>query len=169
MNGSNAQETASEIINWLLSTALHVGTEFLAFIVLAAIVAAFGIYFGRDRILPLLAGLYAAIPLYQLFPFGADLLQDPLLAVALYIILALLVMTAFSGLSSLFPSQSGGLISLVILSALTAGMLIAISIQILPVENLYTFSTATKALFDSAITAYLWFIAPIVGIFFLSR
>lgn len=168
MNGS-LQDTFLDIINWIVSTALHVGTEFLAFVVLTAVVAGFGVYFGRDRILPLLAGLYTAIPLYQFFPFGADLLQNPLLAIALYLILALLVMIAFSGLSSLFPTQSGGLISLIILSAVTAGMLIAISIQILPVENIYTFSAATKALFDSAVTAYLWFVAPIIAVFFLSR
>ncbi|PIR85516.1 hypothetical protein COU15_00265 [Candidatus Kaiserbacteria bacterium CG10_big_fil_rev_8_21_14_0_10_45_20] len=153
----------------VLNFFIHFGSEFLAFIVLTAIVVAFTFYFGRERIAPLIAGLYIAIPLYQIFPYEEGILTTPLLQISFYLLIVVLTMVAFSGLSSVFPTSGGGLIGLVILSAITAGMVIAIAIHILPVESLYTFSGATKALFESSQAFFLWMVAPIVGVFFFSR
>lgn len=165
----NLEQSASGTIEWLLNTALHFGSEFFAFIVVAGLAGAFGVYFGRDRLVALLAGLYIAIPTFQFFPWGSDMLANPLIAIAFFALIAILTMLAFSGLSSFFPTSSGGFLSLLILSVLTAGLILFIAIKIIPVESIYTFSDATKALFDSSTASFLWFIAPVVGVFFLSR
>ena len=147
----------------------HFATDFFAFIVIAAVIAAFAFYLGRDRLVPLVAGLYAAIPLYQHFPWGASVIADPMVAVALFVGLTLIGLIAFSGLSAFVAGSSIGFIKLAILSALTAGLVIAVAIHILPVSSFYTFSAPTAALFASNQAFFLWLAAPLVGIFFLGR
>lgn len=143
-------------------------SDFFAFIIIAALVAAFAFYFGRDRIVPLLAGAYAAIPLYVAFPY-TEFLTTPLLHVALYILLLIIGMFAFSGLSAFIAGGSLGFIKLTILSGITAGMLIAVSIHILPVQDIYVFSPPTLALFSSTQALFLWFLAPLVGVYVFGR
>ncbi len=153
----------------ILDFIVNFGTEFLAFIVLAAIVAGFSLYFGRNRLMPLIAGLYAAIPLYMAFPFGTTYLSDPWIAVALYLFLAFLGCIAFSGLSNFMAGASRSLLRTGVLSILVAGMLIAIGIHLLPLEKIYAFNAPTRALFVSPVAYFLWLVAPIAGIFFLER
>lgn len=147
----------------------HIGTDFFAFIIVAAAVAAFAFYMGRDRLMPLIAGLYAAIPLWQHFPYGATILSDPLTSIGLYVGLTLAGTVAFAGLSAFVAGNSIGFIKLIILSALTAGMIIAVAIHILPVSHFYTFSAPIAALFASPQSFFLWLVAPLAGIFFFGR
>ena len=153
----------------ITNTLVHFAGDFFGFIAVSALVAAFAFYFGRNRIVPLIASLYAATILflytpYDLTPFGGDIV-----AVALFIVYVLVSMAVFSGLSAFLASESVGVIGLLILSAITAGMIIAISIHIVPFETFYTYSPATRALFDSAQALFFWFAAPLVAIFFFNR
>jgi hypothetical protein len=157
-----------EGVQQILGVILSFTSDFLAFIIIAAVVAAFAFYFGRNRIMPLLAGIYTAIPLYLAFPY-TNLLTTPLVSLTVYIVLVLLGMIAFSGLASFLAEESMGFIRLAILSALTAGLCIAISIYILPVEQLYAFSAPTRALFAGAQAYFFWLVAPLVSVYFLSR
>jgi len=143
-------------------------SDFFAFIVIAAIVAAFAFYFGRDRIVSLLAGIYAAIPLYIAFPY-TDVLTTPIMHVGLFLALVVVGMIAFSGLSSYVAGGSIGFINMTILSAVTAGVLIAVSIHILPVEQVYSFSAPTKALFASSESFFFWLLTPLLAVYFLGR
>lgn len=155
-------------LQWAIDFFIHVGTDFFAFVVVAAVIAAFAFYFGRDRFMPLVAALYAAIPLWQAFPW-LEFITTPTLSIALYFGLALVALIAFSGLSAFLAGSSVGFIKLVFLSALTAGMILAIGIHILPVQELYTFSAPTLALFASHQAFFLWLAAPLAGLFFFGR
>ena len=161
MDIGNALKVAVDMV-------INFSTDFFAFIAIATAVAAFAFYFGRDRIVSLLAGMYAAIPLYLAFPYS-DILSTPLLHVALYLALAGIGMVAFSGLSAYIAGGSLGFIKMAALSAVTAGMLIAISIHVLPVEQVYTFSAPTKALFASNQAFFFWLLAPLAAIFLFGR
>ena len=147
---------------------LDFSVDFLAFIIIAAAVAAFAFYFGRDRILPFVASLYAAIPLYIAFPF-TEWLTTPLLHIGLYAVFVIAGMIAFSGLSAFVAEGSAGLLNMLVLSAVTAGLIIAISIHVLPVEQLYTFSAATKALFASTEAIFYWLLGPLAALYFFGR
>lgn len=161
----------TDLAGWLqfaVDFLLDFATDFLAFIVIAAAVAAFAFYFGRNRIVPLAAAFYAAIPLYIAFPFS-QFITTPLLHVALYAALAFLAFVAFSGLASFVSDGNLGFIQLAFLSAAIAGMLIAVSIHILPVEDVYTFNVATRALFESSQAFFFWLLAPLAAIFVFGR
>ncbi|MFQ5540811.1 MAG: hypothetical protein ACE5F4_01010 [Candidatus Paceibacteria bacterium] len=158
----------ADVLQFTVDLLLAFAVDFLAFIVIAGAVALFALYFGRDRIVPLTAALYAAIPLYVAFPY-TEFVTTPLVHVALYIVLTLLALIAFSGLSAFIASGSLGLVKLAIISGAIAGMLIAISIHILPVEELYTFSAPTRALFESGEAFFLWLLAPLAAIFVFGR
>jgi len=163
-----APTNLAEWLQFAVDFFLAFAADFLAFIVIAAAVAAFAFYFGRNRVVPLATSLYAAIPLYLVFPF-TSYITTPFLHIALYLVLAFLAFVAFSGLSSFVASASFGLVQLVVLSAAIAGMLIAVSIHILPVEDIYTFSIATKALFDSPEAFFFWLLAPLAAIYIFGR
>ncbi len=160
---------AGTVFHNVLNSIFSFGTDFFAFILLAALITAFSIYFGRNRLMPLVAGIYAAIPFYLFFPFHTTLLDDPYIAIGLYLGFALLGLIAFSGLSNFVGSASRGLIRVTIISTLVAGALLAIGIHILPLEHIYSFNAPTKALFTSNQAFFWWLIAPLVGLFFLER
>jgi len=153
----------------LSSLITGVGSDFFAFIILTAIFLGFSFYFGRDRFAPLIAALYAALALYVAFPFTFSFLNGPYPHIALFAGLVLLGFIAFSGLSYFMAQQSSGIIGSLMLSAIIAGFVLAISIHVLPVQDVYTFTDATKALFASNQAYFFWLLAPLAGLFFIGR
>ncbi len=145
------------------------GNDFFVFIIMAAIVAAFAFYFGRNRLMPLVAAIYAAIPLYLFFPFQTTLLQDHYIAIALFLIFVFLAFIGFSGLSFFMASAPRSFLRVGAVSIFVAGMLLAVGIHVLPLEQIFTFNAATKALFASNQAFFWWLIAPLAGLFFLER
>lgn len=145
------------------------GNDFFAFIIVAALVAGFALYFGRNRLMPLVAAIYTAIPLYLFFPFQSTLLQDHYIAIALYLFFVFIALVAFSGLSFFMASAPRSFLRVAATSVLVAGALLAIGIHVLPLEQLYTFNAPTKALFASNQSFFWWLIAPMAGLFFLER
>lgn len=163
--------TGAEIAVWLQQAfdfILDFASDFLAFIVIVAVIAAFASYFGRNRVVPLAAALYAAVPLYLVFPF-TQYVTTPLVHVVLYGALVFLAFVAFSGLASFVADGSLGFAQLTILSVAIAGMILAVAIHILPVEELYTFNIATRALFDSPEAFFFWLLAPLAAIYVFGR
>ncbi len=158
--------TTLETLTQLL---VHFATDFFAFLVVAAVVAAFAFYFGRDRIVPLIASLYASIPLFLFFPYDTSAFGGIIVTLALWVLFVLLGMVVFSGLGAFIASGSVGLIKMLALSAATAGLILAIGIHILPVQDVYTFSAPTLALFNSTEAFFFWLVAPLAGIFFFGR
>ncbi len=144
------------------------GTDFFAFIFVAALVAAFAFYFGRDRLIPLIAGLLAAVPLYTHFAFIGMLGSNPWLHLGLFIILPVLGLVAFMGLSGWVPSSGVGFVKVLGLSALTAGLILAIALNVLPLTEVYAVSEPTHALFASQ-NFFWWLLASVVGAFILGR
>lgn len=153
---------------YALTLIIDFSSDFFAFIVVTAAVAAFAFYFGRNRIVPLTAALYAAIPLYSAFPY-MEYVTTPLLHVALYLGITALALIAFSNLASFVAEGNIGFVKLLALSAAVAGLLLAVAIHILPFEDIYTFSAATRALFASGEAFFLWLVLPLAGIFVFGR
>lgn len=153
-----------DVINWLFAF----GHDFLAFIVLAGLALLFSFYFGRDRFAPLIAGLYAALALYTAFPYSG-MLSGPYMKIGLYIVLTIIGFLAFYGLSFFLARSTSEIFSQIVLSILVAGFVLAISIHVLPVQDVYHFTPATAALFASNQSFFWWLAAPLVGLFFLGK
>ena len=146
------------------------GIDFIAFIIIAGLIAAYAFYFGRDRLVALIGGLYAAVLLYQKFPYGSFLPADnPYIQIGLYVGFTLVAMIAFSGLSFFLARSTSSFLGTAILSIVTAGLILAIGIHILPVQQLYTFSAPTLALFSSDQSFFWWLVAPLAGLFFFGK
>ncbi len=157
------------LFHQVLNFIIGFGNDFFAFIVVTAAVAAFAFFVGRNRLMPLIAAIYAAVPLYLFFPFQTPLLQDHYIAIALYLGFVFLSFIAFSGLSAFMASAERNFLKVGGMSVLVAGALLAIGIHILPLEQIYTFNTATMALFASNQSFFWWLLAPLIGLFFLER
>lgn len=157
-----------EALRGTVDMVIAFGSDFFAFIVVAALVAAFAFYFGRDRLIPLVAGLLVAIPLYSYFPFAAQLGANPWLTAGLYLVLALAGLIAFSGLASWVPSSGVGFVKVLGLSAICAGVVLAVAINVLPIGELYTFSEPTRALFASSYV-FWWLLAGLGGVLVLGK
>ena len=130
--------------------------------------AVFAFYFGGDRLVPLIAALYAGIPLYQFFAYKESVGDNPYLLVGLYVVLVVLSLLAFSGLSY-FAGGALGFLKMGGLSILTAGLILAIAVHILPVGSIYSFSEPAKALFASDQAFFWWLLAPLAGLFLFGR
>lgn len=168
MNTFNPEDVGTTL-QFLTDTLVSFSTDFFAFLVVAAVVAAFAFYFGRSRIVPLVAALYASIPLFIFFPFDTTPYGGVIVTLALWLGFVLLSMVAFSGLAAFVASGSIGLIKLVVLSGATAGLVLALAVNVLPVEEIYTFSAPTLALFNTPEAFFFWLAAPLVGIFLFGR
>ncbi len=147
---------------------IGVGSDFFAFIVVAALVAAYAFYFGRDRLIPLIGGLFAAIPLYTYFPFFDAIGSNPYLHFGVFFIFIAIGTIAFLGLASWIPSSGTGFIKVLGLSVVTAGMFLAVGLHLLPLAEIYAISEPTRALFADGYLFY-WLLAGVGGVFFLGR
>lgn len=154
--------------------ALHLTTDFFVafgsdvfiFLALAAAVAVFAFYFGRDRLVPLIAGCYAALALYSYFPFESILGGNIYLEAGLYLVFMFVGLIAFSGLASWVPSSGTGFVKVLLLSAVIALFMIALAVNIFP--GLWPWSTPTLALFAHD-RLFWWVLAPLIGVFLLGR
>lgn len=160
--------SANDALHSLVNQVGSFGADFLSLIIVTAVILAFALYFGRDRIAPLIAALYAALTLYTAFPFPS-MISGAYMHIGLYLLFVVILFTAFSGISYFMAARSGSFIAELIMAVLIAGFVLAISIHILPVQDVYTFSTATKDLFLSDQYFFWWLVAPLAGLFFIGR
>lgn len=168
MDPIGATPQVGEALQTTLDLVLSFGADFFAFLVLTGVIAAFAFYFGRDRLVPLIAGLFAAVPLYTYFPYMALIGSNPWFHLGLFIALALVGMVTFLGLASWVPTSGIGMIKVLGLSAIAAGIMLAIGINMLPLSEVYTISPATAALFQSGYL-FWWLVAGVAGVFLLGK
>lgn len=159
----------AEPLKAALDYVIAFGADFFAFIVVAGAIATLAFYFGRDRLISLIAALYAAIVLYRAFPYGSLIPSDPYIQIGVFVGFTLIALIAFSGLSFFLARSTSSFLGTGVLSVVTAGLILAIAIHVLPVQTLYTFSQPTMALFSSVEMFFWWLLAPLVGLFFFGR
>lgn len=146
---------------------------FLLLIVPAILLILFSRYVGRGPFVAVLLSLYASYALYAAFPYVAVLPTAPAitalatrlgiyagLAFFFYIILRRVVVSDFLHISSL---------SLILISTLTSGFLLALAYHVFPVADVYSFNAALDPLFGPKQYFFWWFVAPAVGLFFFAK
>lgn len=156
-------------------SAWSVISAFLGILVLTLAFFLFAYYVGRGPFVALLLSLYGAYSVYAVLPplitnflptapamtaLISHLGIYAALAFVFYMILRRVVVSDFLYI---------GLFGLIALSFLAAAFLLALGYHVFSVVSVYSFTPAIATLFAPAQYFFWWFIAPIVGLFFLAR
>jgi len=151
------------------------GGDFLIVIVLFTVFFLFARYVGRGPFVGLLVALYAGYATYAAIPAAYTKLiptAPPLTAFFSHVgIYAGFTFVAYLILRRIVVSDFLfiGLLGFVFLSFAGAGFLLALAYHVFPTAAVYTFTPAVDLLFAPTQYFFWWFIAPIVGLFFLAR
>lgn len=149
--------------------------NFLALIVLTATLALLAMRSGGSGLISLNLSLYVAYAIYSVFPYrdaiisiGSTPLVQAMLSIVLFGMATVLPYLITVRLTSL---QFGGLsiIQNLLLSLLASGFLLALSYHVFDLSNIYTFSDPLNKLFEPEGYFFYWFVAPIIGVYFLAR
>jgi hypothetical protein len=148
-------------------------SDFLIVIILVGVFVLFSRYVGRGPFVGVILSFYTAYAVYATFPYDSFLPSAPAitalatrvglylaLVFIFYVIMRRVVVSDFLDIGSL---------SLIILSFLTAGLLLALAYHVFPVAALYHFTPALNLLFAAKTYFFFWFIAPAIGLFFLAH
>ena len=152
-----------------------VAGNFLALIVLTVILFGFAMHQGASGLISLNLALYAAYALYMVFPFKETIIgaaATPLIQAILSIGLFIALMIVPFLLTLRLTAPSFGQLSIIqnfLLSLGAAVFLMAVGYHVFEVGNIYTFSDPLNYLFAPEGYFFYWFIAPLVGLWFLAR
>lgn len=167
-------------LSQVTTTAVHVLTPlwsfvdgFLILIVLFGLLFAFARVMDYGPFIALIAALYIGFALYVAFPYASYLPTAPAMTalgarLALYgvfTIMSYIILRKVAASDFINMSLVGSLI----VSLLTAGFLMALAYQSFPVRDIYQFTPSLDQLFAAKEWFFAWFIAPLIGIAFLTR
>ncbi len=148
------------------------------FIVLFFVVTVFlyGLSLGRDRIIVILVSIYMALAVVSNAPYIGSLRttdnSDQYFAFRLAIFVGIFILLFFllsrsamlKGIGSL---AAGSWLQVLFFSVLHVGLLVSITLSLLPVEAINHLAPLTRDIFASDGGKFVWIVAPIVGMAFL--
>lgn len=140
----------------------------LVFVILVVVLVAFALRVGRSALLSLIVSLYIGYAVYAVFPFGELLGSSALANLATY---GALVVVSYLVVRRLSSGAIGGfrIAPLIILCVLTGGFLMALGYTAFALDTVYDFPALLDSIFAPKEYFFWWFIAPLVGAFFLGR
>lgn len=149
--------------------------NFLVLIILTIVLFAFAMRKGGAGLIALNLSLYAGYALYLVFPYrdaiigiGINPMTQAVISIGLFI---LAIFIPFI-LTLRLTSQSFGALSILqnlLLSVLAAGFLMALAYHVFDISDIYRFSEPLNGLFEPEGYFFYWFVAPLVGVYFLAR
>ncbi len=148
-------------------------SDFAIVIVLLVVLFMFCWYVGRGPFIALITSIYVGYALYALFPYLAVLPTAPALTALgakLILFIALCVVSYLilrRTAASDFVSMS--LFGQIMLALLGSGLIIVLLYQAFPTREVYHFTPILNTLFAPKEYFFYWFIAPLLGLFFLAR
>lgn len=154
---------------WLLAG------NFLVLIILTLGLLFFAMHQGASGLISLNIALYAGYALYIVFPYTEDVVQigsTPLIQAILSLALFIILMAVPFIISLRLTAPSFGQLSIIqnfLLSFAAASFLIALGYHVFDITNIYTFSEPLNGLFAPEGYFFYWFIAPLIGLYFLAR
>lgn len=162
-----ATDAASNVWLW--------GGNFLAIIVLMIGLFVFALRKGGSGLIALNLALYAGYALYIVFPYrdaviaiGSTPLIQAILSVTLFIFATFMPFVIILKLTA----QSFGQLSVfqnLLLSFAASCFLMVLGYHVFDISNIYSFSEPLNYLFAPEGYFFYWFIAPLIGVFFLAR
>lgn len=149
--------------------------NFLFLIILTCIVMFFAMRAGRGGLIALILALYAGYALYYVFPY-----RDAVIAAGGTPLVQAVLSVVLFGAASVVPFilvnrlTGGGFGSLSIiqnfvLAFLAAGFMMALGYHVFDISNIYTFPEPLNQLFAPEGYFFYWFIAPLIGLYFIAH
>lgn len=149
--------------------------NFLVLIVVTVILFFFSLRQGASGLISLNLALYVGYGIYTVFPYrdaiigvGDTAVTQAILSVGLFIVLTAIPFVVALRLTA----PSFGALSIIhdlTLSLLAAGFVMALAYHVFDISNIYTFSAPLDSLFAPEGYFFYWFVAPLVGLYFLAR
>lgn len=149
-------------------------------VVIAGLIAgftAYGLFFGKSRLVTAILSLYPAAFIFKLIPFFQEILkqtsatpQDVLIKLVIFVLIFIpihLVMNHFISAEFSF-SRIRKFIEAGILGVVATSTVIAFSYQVINISKLYNFSSGIDSLFISG-NFFWWLVASFVALFFLRK
>jgi hypothetical protein len=150
-------------------------TNFLALIVLTVVVYMFAMRRGGAGVISLNISLYCGYAIYSVFPYRDAIVgigATPLIQAVLAVILFIAVTSAPFLITMRLTAPSFGQLSFfqgLLLSLVAAVFLLALGYHVFEITNIYQFPDPLNQLFEPEGYFFYWFIAPLVGLYFLAR
>ena len=147
--------------------------NFLSLLVLTGVMIGFSYYGGRGGIISLIMSFYVGYAIYLVFPYTNAIINAgsaPLLKAILSVILFVLsILLPYLFINRLIKGGYGVLsfVPRFVLSFLAACFLLALAYHVFNVTHIYTFPEPMNTLFAPDQYFFWWFIAPLLGSFFL--
>lgn len=140
----------------------------LVFAILVIVLVAFALRVGRSALLSLIVSLYIGYAVYVVFPFGEMVGAS---AIGNLVTYGVLVFVSYLVVRRLSSGGIGGfrIAPLIALCVLTGGFLMALGYTAFALDTLYDFPQLLDSIFAPKEYFFWWFIAPLVGAFFLGR
>lgn len=173
MPASSSITEVSTLATNTAMTAWNYASDVLIVIILLAVLFAFAYYVGRGAFVASLFAFYGAYAVYAIFPYMSYLPSSPAttallahmglyvaLVAAFYIILRRVIVSDFLYI---------GIFGLIVLSLLGAGFLLALGYHVFNITAVYNFSPTVDMLFAPKEYFFWWFVAPVIGLFFIAR
>jgi hypothetical protein len=154
---------------WLLTS------NFLVLIVLTFAVFMFAMRRGGAGIISLNLALYAGYAIYTVFPYRDSIIgvgNTPIIQAVIAIVLFILATAGPFLVTMRLTAPSFGQLSFFqgsLLALAASGFLMALGYHVFDLSNIYTFSDPLNQLFAPSGYFFYWFVAPIVGLYFLAR
>ncbi len=149
--------------------------NFLVLIILTLGLLFFAMHQGAAGLISLNLSLYAGYALYMVFPYregivgiGSTPIIQAVISIALFIGLTVIPFMV----SMRLTAPSFGQLSIIqnlLLSLAASFFLMALGYHVFDVSNIYSFSDPLNYLFAPEGYFFYWFIAPLIGLWFLAR
>ncbi len=151
------------------------GGNFLILIVLTIVILFFAMHQGASGLISLNLAVYAGYALYTVFPYRESLIgigDTPMVQAILSIGLYVALMAVPFMISLRLTAPSFGQLSIfqnLILSFVAAGFALALAYHVFDISNIFAFPDPLNSLFAPKGYFFYWFIAPLLGLYFLAR
>lgn len=151
------------------------GGNFLVLIVLTVIILFFAMHQGASGLISLNIAVYAGYALYTVFPYREAIIaigNTPVIQAGLSVGLFIGLMAVPFIISLRLTAPSFGQLSIIqnlLLSFVAACFMLALGYHVFDISNIYRFTEPLNALFAPKGYFFYWFIAPLIGLYFLAR
>lgn len=149
--------------------------NFVALIVLTLVLFMLAMRSGGSGLISLNLALYGGYAIYMVFPYRDAIIgigATPIVQAVLSVILFGIATIAHYSIIVRLTEQSFGSLSILqnfTLSLVAAGFLMALGYHVFDISNIYSFSDPINQLFEPEGYFFYWFIAPLIGLYFLAR
>lgn len=157
------------------STGWDIAGNFLALIVLVVLLYLLGRYVGRGAFISLIVSLYAGYAFFLTFPFTKQI-AAALGGTAIATSVASIVIYAAATFAAYFVVRKAisgdyfhfNTISLIVLSLLAAGFILALAYHSFSISALYAYPSPLAHIFTPPAYFFWWFLAPLAGLIILA-